>query len=79
MTKTVEAIFEEGVFKPMSPLDISEHKKVILIIKDDTEEPADVLSLAFKVYDGFSSDDVESVENIALDRSRFSRDSKGGA
>lgn len=75
MTKTVKAIFEEGVFKPVSPPDISEHKNVTLIIKDDAEELADVLSLAFNVYDGFSSDDVESVENIALDKSRFSRDS----
>jgi predicted DNA-binding antitoxin AbrB/MazE fold protein len=75
MTRTVEAIFEEGVFKPVSPLDISEHKKVTLIIKDETEEPSDILSLASMVYNGLSPEDIEAVEKITVDRSRFSRDS----
>lgn len=75
MTRTVEAIFEEGVFKPVSPLDISEHKKVTLIIKDETEEPSDILSLASMVYNGLSPEDIDAVEKIAVDRSRFSRDS----
>lgn len=75
MTRTVEAIFEEGVFKPVSPLDISEHKKVTLIIKDETEEPSDIISLASKVYDGLSLDDIDAVEKIAVDRRHFSRDS----
>jgi predicted DNA-binding antitoxin AbrB/MazE fold protein len=75
MTRTIEAIFEEGVFKPVSPIDISEHKKVTLIIKDETEEPSDVLSLVSMVYNGLSSEDINDVEKIAFDRSRFSRNS----
>ncbi len=74
MTKTIEAIFENGVFKPTSPLDISEHKKVTLIIKENTEETPDVLSLASMVYDDLSQSDIEDIEKMALDRSRFSRD-----
>jgi predicted DNA-binding antitoxin AbrB/MazE fold protein len=76
MTKTVNAIFENGVFKPTSPLELSEHKKVTLIIKDSNEEETiDILSLASLVYNDLSPKDIEDVESLALDRSRFSRDS----
>ena len=74
MPKTVEAIFEEGVLKPMSPLDIPEHKMVTIIIEDEPACSSDILSLAFKVYKGLSSDDIEDIEKMALDRSRFSRE-----
>lgn len=62
MAKTVEAIFEEGVLKPTSPLKIPEHKKVTLIIKDEMEEPLDILSLASMVYNGLSPEDIEDIE-----------------
>lgn len=74
MTKTVEAIFEGGVLKPISPLNIPEHKKVTLIIEDEIEEPLDVLSLASMVYNGLSPEDIEDIEKVILDRSHFSRD-----
>lgn len=74
MPKTVEAIYEEGVFKPISPLNISEHKRVTLIIEDKPEEPSDILYLASMVYNGLSPEDIEEIEKLALDRSYFSRD-----
>jgi predicted DNA-binding antitoxin AbrB/MazE fold protein len=74
MTRTVEAIFEGGVLKPISPLNIPEHKKVTLIIEDEIEEPLDVLSLASMVYNGLSPEDIEDIEKVILDRSHFSRD-----
>ncbi len=74
MPKTIEAIFEEGVLKPISPLDIPEHKKVTLIIEDDREETFDVLSLASLVYKGLSPEEIADIEKVTLDRSHFSRD-----
>jgi predicted DNA-binding antitoxin AbrB/MazE fold protein len=74
MTRTVEAIFEGGVLKPISPLNIAEHKKVTLIIEDESTEPVDILSLALTVYNGLSPEDIEDIEKLALDRSHFSRD-----
>lgn len=75
MVKTVEAIYENGVFKPISPLhNITEHKKVRLIIKDYHAEKFDILSLASTVYDGLSPKDIEDIEKLAFDRSHFSRD-----
>jgi len=71
--KTVEAIFEDGVLKPISPLNIPEHKRVAIFIKDEIEKPFDVLSLASMVYNGLSPEDIEEIEKLALDRSRFTR------
>lgn len=73
MPKTIEAIFEEGVLKPVSPLNISEHKRVTLIIEDEQGESTDILSLSSMVYNGLSPKDIEEIEKLALDRSRFSR------
>lgn len=74
MSKTVEAIFENGVLKPVSPLHIPEHKRVHLIIQEDVGETSDILSLASKVYNGLSPSDIEDMEKISLNRSHFSRD-----
>lgn len=74
MTMAVEAIFEKGVLKPVTPLHIPEHKRVHLIIEEEAEESADILSLASEMYEGLSAADIKEVEKTALDRNRFSRD-----
>ena len=74
MPRTIEAVYEDGVFKPAIALDIPEHKKITLTIEEETEKLSGIMYLASKVYDGFSSKDIEEVEQIAFDRSRFSRD-----
>ncbi|TVM02908.1 MAG: hypothetical protein CV087_07845 [Candidatus Brocadia sp. WS118] len=73
MSKTIDAIFENGVFKPITPISISEHKKVTLIIANEYEELSDVILLASRVYDGLSAQEIEDIEKVATDRSHFSR------
>ncbi len=73
MTKTVEAIYENGVLKPMTLLNIPEHKKVNLIIEDEIPKTPDILSLASEVYNGFSLAEIEDIEKIVLNRNHFSR------
>ena len=73
MPKTIEAVFERGVLIPVSPLNISEHKKVTLTIEDEPIKSADILSLSSIVYNGLSPEDIEEIEKLALDRSGFSR------
>ncbi len=73
MPKTIEAVFERGVLIPVSPLNISEHKKVTLTIEDEPVKSADILSLLSMVYNGLSPEDIEDIEKLALDRSGFSR------
>ncbi len=74
MHRTIEAVYEDGVLKPVNPLNIQEHKKITLTIEEDPEVSSDILSLASGIYNGLSSKDVEDVEKVALDRSQFSRD-----
>ena len=73
MAKTVEAIFEDGVFKPISPITLSEHKRVTLIINNNNEETPYILSVASMVYEGLSPGDIKDIEELAFDRSGFSR------
>ena len=40
MTKTIEAIYENGVFKPLEKIHIKEHEKVTLIRPDTNEYQA---------------------------------------
>ncbi len=37
MAKSVEAIFENGVFKPLKKIDLEEHKKVTIIVTNEVE------------------------------------------
>ena len=74
MSKTIEAIFEDGVLKPVSPLAFSEHARVTLVIEDMPPVTSDVLSFASSVYSDLSAADISDIEKIALNRSLFSRD-----
>lgn len=74
MTKTIEAIYENGVLKPLQPLNLSDHQRVSITIDlPVTETPEEALRLWQKVYEGLSPEDIAEVEAIALDRSSFMR------
>jgi len=70
-TRTVNAIYENGVFRPVTPLpdSISEGQEIRIVV--EINDPADPLKLAMQVYDGLSEEEVTGVEKIALDRSHF--------
>ena len=34
MSKTIEAIYENGVFKPLEKIELNEHQKIEIIIKE---------------------------------------------
>jgi len=53
MTKTIEAIYEGGVFKPLEKVDIQEHTKIKIIL---STEP-------FSIEKG----DLEGIIDIAVD------------
>lgn len=40
MSQIIKAIFEEGVLKPLEPLNIQEHAKVRIIIESEMSEPS---------------------------------------
>ncbi len=78
MTQTIEAIYQNGMFKPISPVseEISEGKKIKITIEDEKLSPEEMLELASQVYAGLSEEDIDEIEKIALDRTNFFGDRK---
>jgi len=68
MTVTCEAIFENGVFRPVGALrsPILEGQAVRLTV--EAPSPEEILKLAGQVYEGLSPEQIEAVERVALDR-----------
>ena len=72
MKQIVEAVYVDGVFKPVKPLNISEGQHVRLEIDEPTEEnPEDLLELATRVYDGLTDDEIDKIEKVATQRLDF--------
>lgn len=78
MTQTIEAIYQNGIFKPLQPLseEIAEGKKVKMTLESDTDETNPIMKLAEDFYEGLSEQDIDEIETIALDRSNFFGDRK---
>jgi predicted DNA-binding antitoxin AbrB/MazE fold protein len=71
MKQAIDAVYENGVFKPVHPdqIHIPNGQHVTLVVDNDLlPEP---LRLAASVYEGLSSEEIDEIEKIALDRSRF--------
>jgi len=70
--KTCEAIFEKGVFRPLSSLEIviPEGQRVKLIV-EPIEFPDNILKQATSVYDGLSEEQINEIEQIILSRENF--------
>ncbi len=76
--QTIEAIYQNGIFKPLNPVseEFTEGKTVEITIKEKKMSPEEMLELASQVYDGLSEEDINDIERIALDRSNFFGDRK---
>ncbi|HEY5865385.1 MAG TPA: antitoxin family protein [Candidatus Tectomicrobia bacterium] len=47
MSKQIEAIYENGVLRPLVPLSLDEHQRVTITIAEDRVEEADLFDLEF--------------------------------
>lgn len=67
MTQIYEAIYENGLFRPLASLatELTEGQRVRLVV--ETDPASDILALAAQVYAGLSEKQVDAVEEIALD------------
>ena len=66
---TCEAVFENGVFRPLErlPVALIEGQLVRLVV--ELEQPqTDALSLIGQVYQGLSEEEISEIERIALNR-----------
>jgi predicted DNA-binding antitoxin AbrB/MazE fold protein len=69
---TVEAIFEDGVFKLIQRHETPEGERVQLTVETaGLPEHEDPLELAARVYRGLRTEELDEIERIALDRSQF--------
>jgi predicted DNA-binding antitoxin AbrB/MazE fold protein len=72
MDYILEAIYENGVFRPLESLKLAEHQRVTITIQlPPVENPDEELRSWHQVYAGLSDPDVLEIESIALDRSHF--------
>lgn len=73
MNQTLEAIFKDGSFKPVEngSLPFAEGQRVRLTVETPPRESEDLVKLAAHVFDGLAADEIDEVERIALDRSKF--------
>jgi predicted DNA-binding antitoxin AbrB/MazE fold protein len=78
MTQTIEAVYQNGIFKPLNPVseEIAEGETVKLTINNKKLSPDEMLKLASQVYEGLSEEDINEIERIALDRTNFFGDRK---
>ncbi|MFQ4137502.1 antitoxin family protein [Nodosilinea sp. PGN35] len=72
MQQVVEAVYENGVLRPLATLKLSEGQEVQLIIRSvDELAPDEMLQLAAEVYEGLSETEIGDIEHIAFDRQHF--------
>jgi predicted DNA-binding antitoxin AbrB/MazE fold protein len=81
MTQKVEAIYENGLLKPLEALALPEGQRVLVTIEPQAEQlsPDEILALARRVYEGLSEEEIAEIEAIALDRSNFMRPERESA
>ncbi len=68
MPKTIEAIYENGVFKPIKKVTIPEHSKIRIIISPEKEWAKEIKSLLKKVHSRtkkFPSEEIEKDITLA--------------
>ncbi len=79
-SRVAEATYENGALRLRQSLALEEQQRVWVLVLPVTEPtpdfpetipPNEILRLAAQVYEDLSPDDVNEIEHIALDRSRF--------
>jgi len=71
-TESIEAVYEHGGFRPITPVDINlaEGQKVRLVV-EPIEKPEDILALAAQVYEDLSEDQIDFIEQHTRRREDF--------
>lgn len=76
MQQIVEAVYENGIFRPLKVPELSEGQEVQLIIQSKSKiSSSQMLQLASEVYQGFSAEQIRDIERIALERQNFFEES----
>jgi predicted DNA-binding antitoxin AbrB/MazE fold protein len=72
--QTIEAVFENGVFRPLDPVNgsIVEGQRVQLTVRaDKATDEEDPLAMLTNFWEGMSEEEIQEIERIMLDRSNW--------
>jgi len=64
MSKQIEAIYENGVLRPVGPLNLEEHQRVTITIAEDREEEEDLFDPEFTRWCAEQSQHAPSLEEV---------------
>ncbi len=71
MNQTIEAVFEDGVFKPINIqelTELTEGEKVIIVVKSEHYVNETGIDLTEKYFKGLSEEDIDLVITHALEQ-----------
>jgi len=74
MERVFEAIYEDGVLRPVEPLDIPEHSRVRIIVESEEEakkRAEEILALARTSCEGLSEEEIAAIDSARLDAKSF--------
>ncbi len=72
MEQVLEAVYSEGVLKPLEKLDLAENQRVHIVLSvPDTQDVEQVLEAWHEVYGDLPADEVAAIEKVILDRGHF--------
>jgi len=68
----VDAVYQDGVFRPVSSPELLEGERVRLTVERVAQaNPDDILKLANRVYEGLSRQEIDEIEDMARHRALF--------
>jgi predicted DNA-binding antitoxin AbrB/MazE fold protein len=69
MARTIEAVYEQGVFKPLQPVVLEEGQYVAIYLPAEgksgpatPEAVEEIMRIARQVYEGLSDEDIDEIE-----------------
>jgi predicted DNA-binding antitoxin AbrB/MazE fold protein len=73
MSQMIDAVYEKGILRPLGSVDLAEGQQVRLSVEPAEPKlaPDEVLRLARRVYADLTEAEIDAVEAVALDRTRF--------
>lgn len=72
MKSSVDAVYQDGVFRPVRSPELPEGERVRLTVERVAQAtPDDILKLANRVYEGLSQQDIDEIEDMARHRALF--------
>ena len=73
MSQIIEAIFQNGTFRPLGEVDPAfyEGEEVVINVESRQKGVNPIMKLAENFYEGLSEKDIDDIERIALNRSNF--------